>query len=241
MMSATVEKVPFNPQFEFDVETWRRALAKPVKIVAIANPSNPVGCRLDSDQFRALVESAPEDAFLLIDEAYYEFAQDAGYPNSLVELSRQHRPWLVLRTFSKAYGLAGLRVGYGIASSAGVVDALDRVRTPFNVNALAQIAAAAALADRDHVQRSVVGIRLEREYLRSQLQAAGYFVAPSHANFLFFDSGEPAATLAERLLAWGVIVKPWREQGYERFIRVTVGSRSDSVQFLAALTETSET
>jgi histidinol-phosphate aminotransferase len=236
-MSAQVEKVPFDAHFQFDVPQWRRVLAKPAKIVMIANPSNPVGCRLDVEQFRSVIAAAPPDALLLIDEAYYEFAHGAGFPDSLAELARQERPWLVLRTFSKANGLAGLRVGYGIASSAHLSETLERVRTPFNVNAAAQAAAAAALADQEHVSRSVQGILQERAIVRRGLEQAGYAVAPSHTNFLFFDSGEPAVPLAERLLARGVIVKAWRDPGYERFVRVSVGSPADNEQFLAALND----
>ena len=237
MMSAQVDKVPFDTRFEFDMAAWERALARPAKIVMIANPSNPVGCRLDDAQFRTVVERAPQNALLLIDEAYFEFARGPGHPDSLERLSRQSRPWIVLRTFSKAYGLAGLRVGYGIASGEEIIDTLERVRTPFNVNTVAQIAAAAALSDQEHVQRSVAGITLERDFLKRTLEVAGYFVAPSHTNFLFFDSAEPAGPLAERLLERGVIVKPWREPGYERFVRVTVGNRADSEQFLTALSD----
>lgn len=239
-MAARVDKVPFDVRFEFDVPRWQQALATPAKIVMIANPSNPVGCRLNVAQFRGVIGAAPRDALLLIDEAYYEFARGAGFPDSLTELARQERPWLVLRTFSKAYGLAGLRVGYGITSSTRLAEALGRVRTPFNVNAPAQAAAAAALADQEHVAVSVQGIVLEREQVRRALEQAGYRVAPSHTNFLFFDSGELAVPLAERLLARGVIVKAWRDPGYERFVRVTVGSRADNQQFLAALHDVAE-
>jgi histidinol-phosphate aminotransferase len=234
-----MDKVPFNSQLQFDVPAWRRALSKPVKIVMIANPSNPVGCRLDTEQFREVIEAAPEDALLLIDEAYYEFAQGAGFPNSLAELARQRRPWLVVRTFSKAYGLAGLRIGYGygVASSADLIEVIDRGRAPFNVNAIAQSAAIAALTDQDHVRHSVQRIRFERQRLRQSLEKSDYTVASSHANFLFFDCGEPASELAMRLLERGVIVRACRDAGYERFIRVTVGSGSDNEQFLAALSK----
>jgi len=235
LMSATVEKISFDGEFHFDVAAWQRALAEPAKMVIMTNPSNPVGCRMDCEQFRSVVESAARDILLLVDEAYYEFAKGPGYPDTLAELAQQPRPWLVLRTFSKAYGLAGLRVGYGVASSPELVDALDRVRTPFNVNAVAQAAAAAALEDQDHVLRSVETIRCERERVRRELENCGYMVAPSHTNFLFFDSREPAGALAERLLARGVIVKAWREPGYEQFVRVTIGSRADNELFLSAL------
>ena len=241
LMSATVEKIPFDSGFHFDVAGWQRALAQPAKMVILTNPSNPVGCRLSCEEFRAVVGSAPKDVLLLVDEAYYEFARGPGYPDTPSELAQQPRPWLVLRTFSKAYGLAGLRVGYGIASSPEVVDALDRVRTPFNVNAVAQAAAAAALEDQDHVLRSVETICSERERVRRELENCGYSVAPSHTNFLFFDSREPAVALAERLLQRGVIVKAWREPGYERFVRVTVGSRPDNELFLSALRDLART
>lgn len=106
-MSAQVDKVPFDAGFEFDTAAWCRALARPTKMMIVANPSNPVGCRLDGTRFRTVIESARPDTLLIFDEAYYEFASDSGYPNSLVELARRPQPWLVLRTFSKAYGLAG--------------------------------------------------------------------------------------------------------------------------------------
>jgi histidinol-phosphate aminotransferase len=235
MMGASVDKVPYTDALEFDVPAWQAALATPARIVMIANPSNPVGCRLDRAAFEAVVAAAPADALLLIDEAYYEYAVGEGFPDALAVLSTQPRPWIVLRTFSKAYGLAGARVGYGLASSEALVDALERVRTPFNVNALAQTVALAALEDPDFVRTSVARAVQEREALRRELVADGYRVAPSYTNFLFFDAGEPAVALAERLLAHGVIVKAWREPGFEHFIRVSVGTSAESQQFLAAL------
>ncbi|HVW71121.1 MAG TPA: histidinol-phosphate transaminase [Steroidobacteraceae bacterium] len=234
-MGARVEKIPVDARLEFDVPAWRRALGRPARLVMIANPSNPVGCRLEAGQFRDVISSAPEDALLLIDEAYYEFARAAGFPDSIGELARQRRPWLVLRTFSKAYGLAGLRVGYGVASCALLVDMLDRLRTPFNVNVMAQAAAVAALGDQAHMAASVREVIAEREVMRRMLAELGYTAAPSSANFLFFDAGEPAQELADRLLRHGVIVKAWREPGYEQYIRVSVGCRADTDQFIGAL------
>ncbi|MEJ1965452.1 MAG: histidinol-phosphate transaminase [Gammaproteobacteria bacterium] len=234
-MAARVAKVPYDVGFQFDVPAWQARLSAPAKIVMIANPSNPVGCWLEEGPFQDLIDSAPQDSLLLLDEAYYEFARGDRFPESLALLENRTRPWLVLRTFSKAYGLAGLRVGYGIASSAKVIEALDRVRTPFNVNAAAQAAACAALADQEHMLRCVAAIKREREYLRSALEGLRFAVAPSHANFLFFDCGQRAAALADRLLAHGVIVKAWSDPGYERYVRVTVGSRKDNEQFLNAM------
>ena len=234
-MGARVEKVRYTQAMEFDVPAWRQALTTPLRIVMIANPSNPVGCRLDAGQFEALVAATPKNTLLLIDEAYYEYAVGDGFPNALAILSAQERPWIVLRTLSKAYGLAGLRVGYALASSEAVLDALDRVRLPFNVNGVAQAAALAAIGDQTHVRLTVAQTAAEREQLRAALEADGYPVAPSHTNFLFFDAGEPAAALAERLLSHGVIVKAWREPGFEQYVRVSIGTAAESAQFLAAL------
>jgi histidinol-phosphate aminotransferase len=234
-MSASVEKIEVGADLQFDLPSWWSALRTCAKIVMFSNPSNPVGCILRTAEFRDLIRRTPADSVLVVDEAYYEFAQGAEYPDSIRELDRQDRPWLVLRTFSKAYGLAGLRVGYGIASSPDVVRLLDRVRTPFNVNSAAQIAAAAALQDQDHVARSVRGIVGERIAMRRDLIERGYEVAESHANFLFIKVRDDAQLCANRLMARGVVVKPWRDPGYARYIRVSIGSPADNGYFLAVL------
>jgi len=140
-----------------------------------------------------------------------------------------------LRTFSKAYGLAGLRVGYGIASNASLVTLMDRMRIPFNVNRLAPVAALVALREPEHVRHCVTRTVRGRERLRSGLVELSYTPAPSVANFLFFNSREDAAELVERLLPNGVIVKPWGEPGYAEHIRVSVGLPQANDQFLDAL------
>lgn len=234
-MSASVDKIGVGADLQFDLPGWWTALRSPAKIVMFSNPSNPVGCILRTADFKELIRRAPADSVLIVDEAYYEFARGGDYPDSIKELERQDRPWLVLRTFSKAYGLAGLRVGYGIASSPDVIRLLDRVRTPFNVNSAAQIAAAAALQDQDHVTRTVEGIVSERVSMRRDLIGRGYEVAESHANFLFLDVRDDAQLCANRLMARGVVVKPWRDSGYERYIRVSMGSPADNRYFLSVL------
>jgi histidinol-phosphate aminotransferase len=235
MMGAVVDKVPVTQGFEWDIRGFKTALSRPAKMLILTNPSNPVGCWMNSDQFRDVIDAAPLDTLLVVDEAYYEYAKGDGYPDSIAELHKQCRPWIVLRTFSKAYGLAGLRVGYGIASSREVIDVLNRVRTPFNVNEPAQAAAAAAFADQAHVQKCVGEVASERARIRKQLESLGLFVAPSRANFLFVNVGRPAMEVAERLLRDGVIVKPWKEAGYETFIRVSVGAPEDNSFFLRAI------
>jgi histidinol-phosphate aminotransferase len=238
MMGAQVQMLPVTAALEFDVEAWCAALSGGIapKMVIFSNPSNPVGCTLDTAAFRKVVASAPAETLLVIDEAYYEYAlHTPGFPDALAELRAQQRPWIVLRTFSKAWGLAGLRVGYGIASHEGLVQMLDRVRTPFNVNMAAQTAALAAWNDPAYMERCVGETVQQREWLAAALRMQGYTLAPSAANFLFMDIGRPNAPVAEALLRRGIIVKPWKEKGFETFLRVSIGSSADNYLFLAAL------
>ncbi|WP_193311907.1 histidinol-phosphate transaminase [Rouxiella sp. S1S-2] len=236
MMGAEVTMVGVDAQKQFDVAAWEQALSTPVKLVIFSNPSNPVGCMLNREGFQRIIDAAPQDCVLVIDEAYYEYCEsDPDYPDSLRVLAQQTRPWIVLRTLSKAYGLAGLRIGYGLASDVELVNLLDRVRTPFNINRSAQAAALAALEDKAHVAASLEFVSQQRTIISAALREKGYEVVPSHANFVFFDCKRPSVELAEQLLAYGVIVKPWRESGYERWIRVSVGSEQDNQLFLRSL------
>lgn len=241
MMGAQVDMVPVTPAMEFDVSAWCEALTggvRPPKMAILSNPSNPVGCMLDDAAFDRIVKAAPAETLLVIDEAYYEYARlSPGFADALTRLRQQERPWIVLRTFSKAWGLAGLRVGYGLASHASLVQMLDRVRTPFNVNTAAQVAALAAWGDRDHMTASVRAAVAQRDIMGAQLRALGVTVAPSAANFLFLDLHRPNGPVAEALLSRGIIIKPWKEAGYETFIRVSVGTATDNQLFIAALTD----
>jgi histidinol-phosphate aminotransferase len=240
MMGARVQMLPVTPALEFDVEAWVAALAQgpAPKLAMLSNPSNPVGCMLDAAAFRRIVQATPQETLLVIDEAYYEYAlHTPGFPDALSELRAQERPWIVLRTFSKAWGLAGLRVGYGIASDERLVQMLDRVRTPFNVNLAAQTAALAAWNDAAYMERCVRDTVAQRAWLAAQLRGMGVVVAPSAANFLFLNLQRPNGPVAEALLARGVVVKPWKETGYESFIRVSIASVEDNALFLDAFSD----
>lgn len=238
MMGARVQMVPVTPALEFDVDAWCKALKtnpQAFKLAMLSNPSNPVGCMLDAHAFRRLVLATPPETLLVIDEAYYEYARlSPGFPDALAELRAQARPWIVLRTFSKAWGLAGLRVGYGIASNTKVVQMLNRVRTPFNINLAAQSAALAAWNDPAYMEMTVRETVARREAMAVQLHALGVTMAPSAGNFLFLNLKRPNDAVAEGLLARGVIVKPWKERGYEEFIRVSIGNPEDNTLFLQA-------
>lgn len=237
MMGAQVELLALTPQLGFDVDAWCEALARGPKIAMLANPSNPVGCMFTAAEMERLLAATPAHTLLVVDEAYYEYARHAdGYPDVLAMLRGRAMPWIVLRTFSKAWGLAGLRVGYGLASNTALVQLLDRVRTPFNVNQAAQAAALAAWGDEDFMRRGVAETVRLRGVLAARLAALpGVRIAPSATNFLFLDIGRPNAPVNEALLAQGLIVKPWKEPGFEHFIRVSIGTEAENERFARAL------
>ena len=233
--------VPVLEDYRTDVGGLIAALESRPRMLIFSNPSNPTGLSTTAEEMRRLLEAITAETILIFDEAYYEYAAaDPSYPDFLSLLKQLASPWLMLRTFSKAYGLAGLRVGYGIASDARLVDLMDRIRSPFNVNRLAQAASLAALQETEFVRDCVSRTIAERGRARAALAAMGYWTPPSDANFLFVDAGEDASALAERLLSYGVIVKPWRELGFEEHMRVSIGSPCANDQFLAALKDAAE-
>ena len=232
-VGAKVVTVPMRADFEFDLDALVAAISPRTRMLIISNPSNPVGCAMDVAEMRRLLSVVSPGTLVLWDEAYFEYASgEGGYPDSLAVLRESGLPWLLLRTFSKAYGLAALRVGYGVASAPELAGLMNRVRTPFNINQIAQEAAAVAFGDQAHVAASVADARAGREWLRAALVGLGVNPAPSRANFLFFDCREDATRLAGRMLEYGVIVKPWREPGYENCMRVSVGNAADNALFI---------
>lgn len=234
-LGARVTKVPMTPELGFDVEALAAAIAAGPRLVFLGSPWNPVGPALDAAALTRLTASVRPGTLFVLDEAYHEYAPRDLIPDGHAFLAESGIDFAVLRTFSKAYGLAGLRVGYAICSDGEIARALRAAKTPFNVNAAAQAAARAALADRAWMEASVARCIGERERLAASLRALGLRVAPSATNFLFFDSGGDSATLAEWLLDQGIIVKPWREPGYTHWLRVTVGHPADNDRLLAAL------
>ncbi|GGK04719.1 histidinol-phosphate aminotransferase [Pilimelia anulata] len=236
MMGARVEKVPVSRGFGFDAAAWRRALAGSPKLVFLANPCNPTGALLTGAELARVIAGTPESALLVLDEAYHEFARpNPDYPDGLTVLRGADRPWIVLRTFSKAYGLAGFRVGYGVASTPTLIRALDRVRTPYNVNRLAQVAALAALGDPAHLADAVRRTGIEIARIADRLRGAGLRVAPSATNFLFVDTGRDAHRVTLDLHRSGIIVKAWREPGYESFIRASLSTPAENDVFVRRL------
>tara|TARA_R110002020_G_scaffold76110_4_gene193189 strand:+ start:116 stop:1264 length:1149 start_codon:yes stop_codon:yes gene_type:complete len=235
-LGAKIRAVPMLDDGRFDIDGLLEALIEPPRMLMLSSPSNPVGSALSANQLDQLLNALTPATLLVFDEAYYEYAQSSpDYPNVLARLSQQQTPWIVLRTFSKAYALAGLRLGYGIVSSPALADLIDRLRTPFNVNRLAQVAALAALQDETHLNTGLEATIHERERVTKVLRDMHMTVVSSRANFLFFRTDQTSDALHETLLTHGVIVKPWREPGYTHWVRVSIGSREQNDQFLTAL------
>ncbi|MFC6486469.1 histidinol-phosphate transaminase [Nitratireductor sp. GCM10026969] len=235
IMGARVERVGLNDDLTIDVDKLLSVVRAPARMVIFSNPMNPVGSWLDPAALGRVVDALHPDTLLVVDEAYAEYATGEDYSSALSLLEGGTRPRIVLRTFSKAYGLAGFRIGFGLVSEPGLRAYLDRARTPFNTNALAQAAARVALGDTEHLARVVALAVSERQRVSERLAAMGLRTAPSKGNFLFVDMGGDAAAVSEKLLRHGVIVKPWRQEGYRSFMRVTVGSREENDHFLEAL------
>ncbi len=204
------------------------------RIVFIANPNNPTGTWLKTAELESLLAAVPESVIVVVDEAYGEYVEaDADCPNALRWLDRFPN-LIVTRTFSKAYGLAGLRVGYAV-SHPQVADLLNRVRQPFNVNSLALVAAAAALDDRDYLERSKTLNRAGMRQLQAACRTLGLTWLPSVGNFLCVDVGRPGREVFVELLKRGVIVRPVDNYGLPDFLRISIGSQAENARLIEAL------
>jgi histidinol-phosphate aminotransferase len=203
------------------------------RVVYVANPNNPTGTAFGAAELQEFLRRVPADVFVVLDEAYIHYADRADMPDS-VQLFREHRNLLIMRTFSKVYGLAGLRVGYGIGDTP-VLEAMNRLRTPFNLTGVSQAAAIAALDDTEHVNRSIKENASERARLTKGLTELGLRPVRSHTNFIFIDIGPEAQDICDQLLREGVIVRPLGWMGFPEAIRVSVGIASENDKLLEVL------
>ncbi|HCP06876.1 MAG TPA: histidinol-phosphate transaminase, partial [Synergistaceae bacterium] len=216
------------------------AVTDRTRLVWLCNPNNPTGTVFEPGLLGSLLENIPESAWVVLDEAYAEFASPGDLPDRS-RLILEGRNLISVRTFSKAYGLAGARLGYGIAREE-VITAIDTVSEPFNANRLGIAAGVAVLTkDREACESARLLIVSERERVSRQLGMMGLEVVPSRANFIFFETPRFADEVAGDLLRRGIIVRPCGGWGYERAIRVTVGTEEENNFFLEALEETLKT
>lgn len=220
-------------EFAFDLEAIARAVTPKTRVIYIANPNNPTGTAFGAAEFSEFMGKIPGDVLVVLDEAYTEYAERRDLPNA-TELFRQYNNLLTLRTFSKVYGLAGLRIGYGIGHATLVAE-MNKLRTPFNVTSVGQAAALAALGDGEHVRRSVETNRAERKRLFDELSAMGIKAIPSETNFVFLDVGAEGKNICDDLLRAGVIVRPLGWMGFPEAVRVSVGSPEQNTHLLDAM------
>lgn len=219
-------QVPLDADQKHDLTAMAAACTSRTKIVFIANPNNPTGTAVTRNELNVFLDQVPSNATVVLDEAYYEFASASisNYPSSHEYLSRGNV--VGLRTFSKAYGLAGLRVGFGFFPE-WLADGVERTRAPFNVNSLAQAAGVAALNDTSHLLKTVNGTRRGIERLTGVFERVGAKVTPSCANFIWADIGRPARPVFQSLLEKGIIVRPGDVLGNPNALRVSVGTEEE--------------
>jgi histidinol-phosphate aminotransferase len=218
-----------------DPEALAGALGPKARMMFIANPNNPTGTWLDEAALDALLRAVPPEVIVVLDEAYHEYSAQAGVPDGTRWLER-HPNLVVTRTFSKAYGLAGLRVGYSI-SHPDLADLLNRIRQPFNVSVPALAAAAAALDDHEHLEATVALNHAGIERLRAGLASLGIRAPPSTGNFVLADVGRPAAPVDQALLREGVIVRPLANYGLPNHLRISTGTVAQNERLLAAMAD----
>lgn len=228
---AKIVKVPLK-DLRYSLERIAKKTTKKTKMIFIANPDNPTGSYLNQKEVTDFLKKIPKNIVVFFDEAYYEFAP-ADFPNSL-KLLKQRGNIIVTRTFSKAYGLAGLRIGYGVASPelAGI---LNKIREPFNVNRFAQVAAVSALDNKSFLKKVLAYIAKEKAYLYRELDKCGLTFKRSATNFILVDFKRNTGPLNKYLLKNGIIIRELKGWGLDKFFRVTVGKHKENKKFIDCL------
>jgi len=234
-MRAQLIKTPLKDDLGIDLDAMAGAITDRTKLVYVCNPNNPTGKIVSADEVNAFIRRVPEHVLIVLDEAYFEMVDSTDYPDSLAYVREGRKNVFVMRTFSKVYGLAGIRVGYGFTHP-DVVSTLFRIKPPFNVNVLAQAAGIAALGDDAFVAESVVGNKAGREFLMHEFDRMGLSYAESHTNFILVRIGPNALDVQQGLLERGIIVRPC--VGYElpEYLRVSIGTTDQNERFIQELT-----
>lgn len=233
-VGARLLKLEMSADLDFPLDALVGALAESPALIMLSSPWNPVGAALDTDGLQRLIEATGPGTLFVLDEAYIEFA-DADGPDGIEMLRDSGVHHVVLRTFSKAYGLAGLRVGYGVCSDPDIARMMTGAKTPFDVNSAAQAAAIAGLGDQAWMRSTATAIVAERVRVAAGITALGLHASVSKANFVFFDCGTDSGDFAQALLHRGVIVKDWREAGYTNYIRASIGTVAENDRLLGAV------
>jgi histidinol-phosphate aminotransferase len=224
--------VPMKDGFFFDLDAIAGAIDESTRLVFLDNPNNPTGTIFKRREWERFLARVPERVVIVADEAYFEFVTDSDYPDSL-KYHDGNRMIVTMRTFSKIFGLAGLRVGYAVARP-DIIRMLNNVRQPFNVTSLGQAAVMAGMDDHEHVRRTLEVNAAGMEYLEREFRRLGMSYVTSHANFILADVGEGGAVF-QQLLALGVIVRPMGGYGFSRHLRISVGLEAENHKLVEAL------
>jgi histidinol-phosphate aminotransferase len=232
IVGATIRSVPLN-NFHYDLEGMAKEVTDRTKIVFIGNPDNPAGTYIPQDRLIKFLESIRRDIVVFVDQAYFEYVLAKDYPDG-IDLLKTYPNVITARTFSKMYGLAGLRIGYA-AASAEIIDILNRLREPFNINSLAQAAALACLKDQGYYRRAAKNIEKQRRYIYTEVRKLGLQIKESVTNFILIDVGKKSQLVSNALLKQGVIVRDMSFWGLNSFIRVTIGTEKENRMFVKAL------
>jgi histidinol-phosphate aminotransferase len=232
-MGATCVVVPVTPKFGLDVDAFIAAITPRTKLIFLCNPNNPTGTFNTKAEFERLLAATPKDALLVVDEAYYHFADDPDYPQTRAYLDA-HPNMIILRTFSKIGALAGLRIGYAMADK-DVVKVMRKAREPFPVNRIAQAGAMAFLDDEDFARRTIEVNRAGRDFYYRELARLGLPYTPTQTNFIFIDMGRPVAKIVDAMLHDGVIVRPLAWAGAATAFRISIGLESENRRCIDSL------
>lgn len=232
LCSATAVVVPMQKDTH-DLAAMAAAITDKTKVIFVANPNNPTGTMVTANETAVFMEQVPDDVLVVFDEAYYEYVSRSDYPQTLPYVL-EGRNFVITRTFSKIYGLAGLRVGYGIAPPA-LIETLNRVRQPFNCSLIGQAAARAALKDTDHVAKSQEHNSIGKAFLYNAFDDLGLRYRETEGNFIMLHVDQSGADVSDALLRKGVIVRPIAGYGYPDAVRVTIGTQQENEKFITAL------
>lgn len=232
IMGAKTVKIPTN-DFKHDLEAMKAAINEHTKMIYICNPNNPTGTIVTENDLDRFMDEIPADILVVFDEAYYEYVNSAQYTSGKKYLDLNKKV-IVLRTFSKIYGLAGLRVGYGLTNPI-IAAAIARVMEPFNVNLLAQIGARAAIDDVEHLTESQEMNLTGKEYLYQEFEKLGLTYVETQTNFIFLNTGKDCQEVFAKLLNLGIIIRTGDIFGYPTYIRVTIGSLEENKRFITGL------
>lgn len=232
---ANIKFVPLKKDLKYDLKSMKAAITPKTKIIFIANPDNPTGSYVTKKDLDEFFDGLPEDVIVYLDEAYFELASYLckDYPNGMTYLDGRQN-LIVARSFSKIYGLAGLRVGYGIATKR-IAQYLDKFRDPFNVNSLAQAAACAAMDDKDFVGKTLSLVKKEKEFVSAELEKMGLEYVKTVTNFMMINVKRDAVKVFEDLICNGVIVRDMKAWGFDNYIRISVGTREENEIFIRTL------